>query len=137
MEFRTFEAKPVGYIYSEFKNLKDVPLNGADDMNDGRIEIVPEYKDCILGLEQNSKIYVFSWMHKGDRTVHQVYPHRRFDKPPRGVFSTCSPVRPNLLGMSYMEVQRVEDNILYVKGVDLLDGTPIFDIKKYDDAMDN
>ena len=131
-----FYCEPVGHVHCNFKNMKEVPLNGRDDMDGGTIEILPKYQDSILGLKENTPIFVFSWMHKGDRSVHQVHPHHMLDKPARGVFSTCSPVRPNLIGMSYMEITKIEGNTLYVKGIDLLDGTPVIDIKLFDPAMD-
>ena len=131
-----FEIEPVGYIHCGFKEMRKVPLNGRDDMDGGTIEILPKFETCILGIKEKTCLYVFSYLHKADRSIQLVHPHHMMDKPARGVFSTCSPVRPNPIGMTYMEVEKVEGRTLYVKGIDLLDGTPVIDIKLFDPSND-
>ncbi|EAY09837.1 hypothetical protein TVAG_259180 [Trichomonas vaginalis G3] len=131
-----FTASPVGYVHSDCKQMCEVPLNGKDDILGGVIEILPQFSECILGLEKVKYIWVFSFLHLADRSIQQVQPVHRRHLHPRGVFATCSPVRPNPIGKSFMEIQKIDGLKIYVKGLDLVDGTPILDIKLYDEGSD-
>ena len=126
----------LGVAHTPFKQLSEVPRCSKDIMAEGYIEIFPEFKDCIDGLERFKNIFVFSWMHKSDRITQKVKPHSHKDKPPVGVFATRSPTRPNPIALTLLDLVKIEDNKLYVRGLDLLDGTPIIDIKKYDAVLD-
>lgn len=132
----SFEINAVGYVKSDCKDMHEVPLNSKDDILGGIIEILPEYSDCLVGLENNKYIWVFSWLHLADRSIQQVQPVHRKHLPPRGVFSTCSPVRPNPIGKSFMEIIKIDGLNIYVKGLDLINGTPIIDIKAFDQDSD-
>ena len=134
--FMSFEITPVGIAHTSFKDLKEVPRCSKDQMAEGYIEIYKDYEDCLLGLDEFKQIFAFSWMHMSDRNLQQVKPHRRKDLPALGVFATRSPVRPNPIGLTLLEVTKIDGRNVYVKGMDLLDGTPIIDIKKYDACLD-
>ena len=132
----TYELKPIGVAHTQFKNISEVPRCSKEFMYDGCIEIFPEYADCIIGLERHKNIFAFAWMHQSDRSIKIVSPRIDKDRPPQGVFATRSPVRPNPIGLTLLDLVRIDGLKLYVKGVDFLDGTPIIDIKKYDQVLD-
>jgi len=121
---------PIGILYTEHVIAEQTPIQPAYAHDyTGKAEIFPEFADGLRDLEGFSHIYVIYHL-------HQAGPARLVVKPflqdiERGVFATRSPVRPNPIGLSIVELIRREGNILYLKGVDMLDGTPILDIKPY------
>lgn len=127
----------MGTAHTEYKQISDVPRCSKDCKNESTITILPEYADCLLGLERFPNIFVFSWMHKSDRNLQQVRPHFGQQNRDIGVFATRSPARPNPIGMTLVKVNKIEGTTLYVTGLDLLDGTPIIDIKKFDTTLDS
>lgn len=137
MKPQEYSVTPVGFIETEFKDIASVPLNGRENEPPGVISILPEYKDCLVGLEEFQYIYALAWMHLSDRDVQLVTPRMYRDKPPRGVFASRSPVRPNPIGLTLLEITKIDGLKIYVKGADLLDGTPILDIKKFDHCLDS
>jgi len=86
--------------------------------------------EALADLEGMDRIWVISWLHRGGGWSPQVFPPRG-PRQRRGLFSTRSPDRPNPIGLSAVELVRVEGCELHVRGIDLLDGTPILDIKPY------
>ena len=133
----TFEVFSMGTAHTPFHNLTDIPRCSKDLMAEGYIEINEEFEDCLIGLENFKNIFVISWMDHADRSPHMVKPHTQKDKPPLGVFATRSPARPNPLALTLLDITKIEGRKIYVRGLDLLDGTPIIDIKKYDSVLDS
>ena len=131
-----FYCRPVGFINSPFRTLEETPNNGREKNTPGTIEILPEFSDCLLGLEKHKFIMVLSWFHLSDRTIQKVTPKMYIHEGERGVFSTRSPVRPNPIALTLLELEKIEGLTLYVKGLDMIDKTPILDIKKYDSCLD-
>ncbi len=103
--------------------------------NETFIEIYPEYKDALLNLEYYSHIIVLFWFDKNDtqenRKILQVHPKRHKGAPLSGVFATCSPVRPNLIGLTICKIEQIEGNIIKINEIDAFDNTPVLDIKPY------
>jgi len=99
------------------------------------IEIYPEYKDALLRLDRFSHIIVLYWFHENDepekRKILQVHPKRHKGAPLSGVFATCSPVRPNLIGLTICKIISIDDNIIKVDNIDAFDNSPVIDIKPY------
>jgi tRNA-Thr(GGU) m(6)t(6)A37 methyltransferase TsaA len=95
----------------------------------GKLLLKDEYAEGLKDLDGFSHIYIFYHFHKTTKTKLEVIPF--MDKVPRGVFSTRTPMRPAHLGMSVVEVVSVEGNCVNIRGVDVLDGTPLIDIKPY------
>jgi tRNA-Thr(GGU) m(6)t(6)A37 methyltransferase TsaA len=119
--------KPVGYIRTE---AKEIPRHWTVSEVEGRIVINEEYREGIRDIKSGDRIVVIFHFHKSP----EFNPPSLVQKPPHrdrkfGVFSTCSPLRPNPIGMSVLDVLDVKDNIIYVKGIDMFDGTPVLDIK--------
>lgn len=122
--------QPIGTIHSPFTSLKDMPIQpkGAEGTI-GTIEIKEEYQEGLQDLDGFSHIYLLYTFHEAARTALIVTPF--MDTTPRGVFSTRSPLRPNHIGLSIVELVGVEKNLLKVRGIDILDGTPLLDVKPY------
>lgn len=130
------EVKFLGIAHTSFKTVPEVPRCAKDCTEESTVTIYPEYSDCLVGLENFSHVFVFAWMHQSDRDLQLVRPHFGAAKKDIGVFATRSPARPNPIGMTLVKVNKIEGTTLYVTGLDLLDGTPIIDIKKYDTTLD-
>ena len=135
------EIKPIAYIHTGFSEKFGIPRqSGLVPDAVGVIEFVPEYRhpDALRGIEEYSHLWLvwdFSKNHRKEWAA-TVTPPRLGGKERRGVFATRSSFRPNPLGLSCVKFEKVEatadrGNLLYVSGVDLLDGTPIYDIKPY------
>jgi tRNA-Thr(GGU) m(6)t(6)A37 methyltransferase TsaA len=95
----------------------------------------PAVTDGLRGLEPDDDITVLCYFHRAERDVLQVHPMGDMDAPLRGVFATRSPVRPNPVAVTSARIERIEDNVLHVVGLDALDGTPVVDIKSYAEAF--
>ncbi len=121
---------PIGIIHSPFQKLNDMPIQptGATGV-EGSIEVLDEFQDGLADLDGFSHIILLYHFHRSDSFNLQVVPF--MDSEERGLFSTRAPKRPNSIGLSIVKLDRVEDNILYVKNIDVLDGTPLLDIKPY------
>lgn len=100
----------------------------------GTVEVDEDLKSGLVDLDGFSHIYLFYHFHKAARIELTVIPF--MDTTPRGVFSTRSPLRPNHIGMSIVELVKIEGNILTVRNIDILDKTPLLDIKPYITAFD-
>lgn len=128
--------QPIGTIHSPFTSLKDMPIQpkGAKGTI-GTIEIKKEYQEGLQDLNGFSHIYLLYNFHEAARTDLIVTPF--MDTTPRGVFSTRSPLRPNHIGLSIVELIGVKKNLISVRGIDILDGTPLLDIKPYIEHFDS
>ena len=127
--------QPIGTIHSPFKTLQDMPIQpkGAPQLQ-GTVEVFDEFAAGLSDLEGFSHIYLLYHFHMAQRTELSVVPF--MDRTARGVFATRSPLRPNHIGISIVELAGVAGNVLIIRGVDVLDGTPLLDIKPYIAAFD-
>ena len=125
-----FTSRPIGYIVSPYKNTSDIPKGlGAKHEADGVLKILPEFAPGLLDIEGFSHLYVL-W--EFDRSGgFDLIASPPSDNRQHGVFATRSPFRPNPIALSVVELLRREGADLHVRGVDMLDGTPILDIKPY------
>ena len=120
---------PIGIIHSPFGAQDDVPgQSSLTDNNEGVAELFPEYAEGIQGIEKFSQILLIVHLHLSQGFTLKVKPHNS-EEMPRGVFTTRTPRRPNAIGISVVRLMNVEGGKLYFHGVDLIDGTPILDIK--------
>ncbi|MCP3898231.1 MAG: tRNA (N6-threonylcarbamoyladenosine(37)-N6)-methyltransferase TrmO [Desulfobacteraceae bacterium] len=126
---------PIGIIHSPHKSIEDMPIQpkGASAL-EGHVIVDEKYIDGLQDLDGFSHIYLLYSFHEAIRTEMSVVPF--MDKQTRGVFATRSPLRPNHIGISIVNLTRVEDNKVFVKGIDILDGTPLLDIKPYIEKFD-
>jgi len=123
-------VRPIGTLHCDLIDRAQTPKNYDVSEHVGTIEIYPEYIEGLNGILNGDTIVVLFWLDRADRSVLRVHPRGDKSKPKRGVFSTRSPVRPNPVAISELVVQNINKNILTVKGLDILDSTPVIDIKK-------
>ena len=128
--------KPIGIIHTPFTSLEDMPIQpkGAGEEL-GTIELEKQYTAGLADLDGFSHIYLLYQFHMAKRTALEVVPFMDTNK--RGVYATRSPLRPNHIGLSIVRLTNIKENIITVTGIDVLDGTPIFDIKPYIAAFDS
>ncbi|MGA2933892.1 MAG: tRNA (N6-threonylcarbamoyladenosine(37)-N6)-methyltransferase TrmO [Methanomicrobiales archaeon] len=130
-----FSYRPIGIIHSPYQDPAGMPIQpqGARGVQ-GRVEIYEEYRPGLSDLEGFSRIFLIYSFHRSAGYGLVVIPF--LDARPRGVFSTRAPRRPNAIGLSIVRLERVKDGELVIADVDILDGTPLFDIKPYVPAFD-
>lgn len=127
--------KPIGIIHSGHSAADQTPIQPAYAKGClGRAEIFPDYGEGLRDLEGFSHIYLIYHLHQA-KTVNLIVKPFLQDIE-RGVFSTRAPSRPNPIGLSIVELVFREGNILHLDGVDILDGTPLLDIKPYSAKVD-
>ncbi len=125
----------IGTIHSPYTRIENMPIQprGARDV-EGSVHVREEFAEGLRDLDGFSHIYLLYHFHKAGEPRLTVVPF--LDTTPRGVFATRSPLRPNPIGISIVEVVRIEGATIVIKGVDILDGTPLLDIKPYIPAFD-
>ena len=125
-----FTPQPIGFVTSPYKTTADVPRGlGATHAADGVLKILPEFVLGLKDIEGFSHLFVL-W--EFDRSESfELLGTPPSDNRPHGVFATRSPYRPNPIGLTVVELLRCDGTDLHVRGVDMLDGTPILDIKPY------
>lgn len=133
---RRCEVKPIGVIHTEFKSVAGTPIqpavsNGAE----GCIEILPEFVEGLQDLDGCERIWLIFWLDRSSGYKMKVVPFR--DTTERGLFSTRAPRRPNPIGISVVRLEKIESNTLFVRDIDIVDGTPLLDIKPYVPEFDS
>ena len=122
--------QPIGILRCDLHTREETPKNYDESAHTGTIEIYPQFLAGLEGIRRGDTIVVLFWLDRADRTVLRVHPRGDRSKQKRGVFSTRSPVRPNPIAISELLVEDITDNIIRVKKLDILDSTPVIDIKK-------
>jgi tRNA-Thr(GGU) m(6)t(6)A37 methyltransferase TsaA len=121
---------PIGIIHSPFDTLEDMPIQPTSQASQpGTVEIYPPYTDGLKDLDGFSHIYLIYYLHCATTYKLTVTPF--LDTQPRGLFSTRAPCRPNAIGLSLVQLNRIEGCCLYIDRLDILDQTPLLDIKPY------
>ncbi len=124
------EFEPIGLIHSPFKGLQGMPVQPAGAAGvKGTIVINNEYREGLKDLEGFSHIILLYFFHRCREFSLQVVPF--MDTRPRGLFATRAPKRPNPIGISVVLLEKITDAVLYIRNVDILDCTPLLDIKPY------
>jgi len=125
-----WKMRPIGFIRSPFKETSQIPKGlGAAHTAEGLLELLPEYGAGLTDIEGFSHLFVVWVFHKS--TGHELTGTPPSDNRPHGVFATRSPRRPNPIGLTVVQLLRREGTRLFLSGVDMLDGTPVLDIKPY------
>lgn len=124
-----FEIQPIGYVRSPYKEKEDVPRQGRLSDTISEIVIKEEYLHGLDDIEKKSHLIVLTWFDQADRTMLRTTPPH--EKIEHGVFATRSPNRPNPVAFSVVDLIKRDGNVLHVRGLDALDGTPVVDIKPY------
>jgi len=122
--------RPIGVIRSPFQDTRNMPIQPAGARGvAGTVEVEPTYADGLRDLEGFSHIILIYHFHRASGYALEVRPF--LDDTPRGLFATRAPRRPNPVGLSVVRLVRVEGCILHIEDVDVVDGTPLLDIKPY------
>ena len=128
-----FTPQPIGFVRSPFTDASAIPKGlGAQHPEEGVLEILPAFALGLTGIEGYSHLivlWVFDRLEVSAGFDLMLTPPS--DDRPHGLFSTRAPRRPNPIGMTIVELLSREEGLLHVRGVDMLDGTPILDIKPY------
>jgi tRNA-Thr(GGU) m(6)t(6)A37 methyltransferase TsaA len=122
--------EPIGVVRSPYASLDGMPLQTvAAPEVEARVELIPAVHGALRDLDGFSHLWLIVHLHTVDGWTPEVVPF--LDTVERGVLATRSPRHPNPIGLSLVELARVEDGVLHVRGIDLLDGTPVLDVKPY------
>jgi tRNA-Thr(GGU) m(6)t(6)A37 methyltransferase TsaA len=133
-ERHSLELTPIGVIHSPYKNMGDVPHQSYKSEKLSQIEVFKEFEEGLKDIEGFSHIVVIYWFHKSQG--YHLLVKTPWDSSLHGLFTTRSPHRPCPLGLAVAELVAREKNILRVKGLDAIDGTPLLDIKPYIPSTD-
>lgn len=120
----------IGVVHGDIRSIEEAPKNFSESERVGELEIFPEFLEGLEGITAGQVIVVLFWLHKSSREILRVHPRGDTKREKRGVFATRSPVRPNPIAVSELKVLEIEGGCLKVSGLDILDGTPVIDIKK-------
>jgi len=122
--------EPIGIIHSPYTKLHDMPIQPSAARGvKGRVEIYKKYLPALSDLDGFSHIYLLYHFHLTQSVQLKVIPF--LDDQERGLFATRAPKRPNPIGLSVVKLIRVEEHILHIENIDVIDGTPLLDIKPY------
>jgi tRNA (adenine37-N6)-methyltransferase len=122
--------EPIGVIHSPFKRLDEMPIQPVSAASGaGVVEVFPQFAEGLRDLDGFSHVILLYHFHEARRCVLTVTPF--LDAKPHGVFATRAPSRPNPIGLSVVKLISVDHNELRVEQLDVLDGTPVLDIKPY------
>lgn len=127
--------RPIGIIYTPFKTKSGMPIQASGALGiKGHIVLNEEFLPGLADLDGFSHIILIYYFHKS--TGYELLTRPFLDNTPRGVFATRAPKRPNPIGFSVVRNIKIEKNIIYVENVDILDETPLLDIKPYVPGFD-
>jgi tRNA-Thr(GGU) m(6)t(6)A37 methyltransferase TsaA len=129
------EVKPIGVIHTPFTRLEGMPIQpSAAEGTTGTVEVFEEFLPGLKDLDGFSHLILLYFFHKSVGYKLQVVPY--LDSKPHGLFATRAPKRPNQIGLSIVKLGKIEGGIIHVSNVDMLDGTPLLDIKPYVPSFD-
>ena len=126
---RRAQIYPIGVIRSSLETRGEAPKQGSEGAPDAWLEVSPPMAEGLDGLEAGDDILVVTWLHRAKRDVLKVYPRSDRSRPLTGVFATRSPDRPNPLGLHRVTVRSIAENRLRIGPIEVIDGTPVVDIK--------
>ena len=136
MSDTTYLLRPIGVIRSQLKSLEDCPKQGREGAPEAWLEIDPAFIDGLDDLTVGQEVLVLTWLHLAKRDRLKVHPRANPEIPLRGVFSIRSPHRPNPVGLHRVEIQEIHPaGRIRVYPLEVLDGTPVIDIKSADEEL--
>ncbi|MBI9067800.1 MAG: tRNA (N6-threonylcarbamoyladenosine(37)-N6)-methyltransferase TrmO [Salinivirgaceae bacterium] len=126
---------PIGVIHSKYNKIEGTPIQPNSENNTTEIEIFKTYEDGLLDLDGFSHIILIYYFNRIQKTTLRVVPF--MDTVEHGVFATRAPSRPNRIGLSILKIIKIENNIITVENGDIVNQTPVLDIKPYVPAFDS
>jgi tRNA (adenine37-N6)-methyltransferase len=130
MTKKSIQLIPIGIIHSPILEKESSPIQSSRSDLEATVEVLPQYEEGLLGIEEFSHIYLFYVFHRMNPDI-ELLVEPFLDNQVHGIFATRYPVRPNPLGFSVVRLLERHGNILRVRGADMLDKTPLMDIKPY------
>ena len=124
-----YTMHPIGVIRSPFTDRRETPIQPSRSKSVGRVEVFPEFAEGLHDLEGFSHLILLYVFHHSEEYSLMVKPF--LDDRLRGLFATRHPSRPNPIGLSVVSLLRADGTVLEIEGLDVLDGTPLLDIKPY------
>ena len=121
--------KSIGVVHTPFKSKNETPIQPCKSKAIGRVEVCKEYQDGLCDIDGFSHLILIYKFHRSKGYSLKVRPF--LDARQRGVFATRYPRRPNQIGLTVVKFLRKKGNVVFVKGIDVIDGTPLLDIKPY------
>ncbi len=132
----TISYQPIGIIHSPFEGIEKVPIQPTAAVGiSGMVKVFAEFADGLKDLGGFSHVILLYQFHRVTQARLTVVPF--LDDEPRGVFATRAPSRPNPIGLSIVRLLGIEGNVLHIENVDIVDGTPLLDIKPYVPEFDH
>jgi len=128
----TVDLEPIGYVESDFKDIQHDPQVFKDTVS--RIRLLEEYTDGLFRIDSYERLYVIFVFDRAEGFRLVIHPRGDTTRPERGVFGTRSPYRPNPIGLAVVRLLSVEGSALTVRDLDAIDGTPVLDIKPYEEG---
>ncbi|AKA69101.1 tRNA (N6-threonylcarbamoyladenosine(37)-N6)-methyltransferase TrmO [Clostridium scatologenes] len=128
MKEDSIKITPIGIVKSEIEDTKVMPLGGIA----AQIEVFPEFSEALECIEESSHLWILSWFNEAPRDLMKVVP-KKVDPLSKefGVFAIRCPARPNPIALTLVKLEKVEEKVLYVTGLDAVNGTKVLDIKPY------
>ena len=127
---KSIEFRQIGIIHSPFKSPEGTPIQPAGAMGvEGKIEVFPDYQEGLEDLAGFSHIFLIYHFHLAKKMVLKVKPF--LDDQAHGIFATRAPARPNPIGLSVVRLIKIDHGNLYIQDIDVVDKTPLLDIKPY------
>ena len=127
---KPIEFRQIGIIHSPFKNPAGTPIQPAGAMGvEGKVEVFSDYQEGLEDLAGFSHIFIIYYFHLAKKTTLKVKPF--LDDQRHGVFATRAPTRPNPIGLSVVRLIKIDNGNLYIQDIDVVDKTPLLDIKPY------
>ncbi|MDY7079278.1 MAG: tRNA (N6-threonylcarbamoyladenosine(37)-N6)-methyltransferase TrmO [Chloroflexota bacterium] len=130
-----FTLRPIGVIHTPFAGRSGMPIQAAYSEAIGCVEVYPKFAPGLQHLDGFSHIVLVYWFHRAEKVSLTVRPF--LDDKPHGLFATRYPARPNPIGLSVVKLVAIDGCMLGVHGVDMLDATPLLDIKPFVPAFDH
>jgi len=127
------DLQPIGIVHAPYKKPHDAPFQGSDEVS--TIELYKEFSQGLEDIDGFSHLHIFYWLHQSKG--YSLMVQTPWDVTPHGLFTTRSPHRPNPIGHAVAMLIGHKDNVLTVKGLDAIEGTPVIDIKPYVKKIDS
>lgn len=124
-----YQLEPIGTVVSPLTTLRDCPKQYSENAPEADVIIRTEFADALTSLKPGMDVLLFTWLHQADRSIQRVHPRGNLAVPKKGVFGTRSPDRPNPIGLHHVRILDIEGQRLHVDRLEVLNGTPIVDIK--------
>jgi tRNA-Thr(GGU) m(6)t(6)A37 methyltransferase TsaA len=127
---KRWQVRPIGHLYCAYKDTSEIPKGlGAKHAAEGILEILPEFEKGLKDIDGFSHLYILWLFHRSKGSSLIAIPPS--DRKRHGVFATRSPQRPNPIGLTVVELIKREGRLLHLRGIDMVNGTPVLDIKPY------